>query len=50
MAEAKEEVVMKSNAKLEEWISEQRRLYAAGELSEWQIKRLEKIRGWTWNQ
>lgn len=29
---------------------QQRRLYAAGELSKWQIKRLEKIPGWAWNQ
>lgn len=40
----------KSNASVEAWITEQRRLYAVGELSRWQIARLEKIPGWTWNQ
>jgi len=37
-----------TDAELEAWAEEQRRLYKAGLLVKWQIERLERIPGWTW--
>ena len=34
----------------EDFIREMREKYAAGELPEWQIKRLNQIEGWTWTE
>ena len=38
----------KAKSKIAAWIDEQRDLFAAGELPNWKIQRLEKIPGWTW--
>lgn len=41
-------VAVKSDADMEAWVAEQRRLYAAGQLPQWKVRRLEQIPGWTW--
>ena len=33
---------------IDDWVKEQKRMYAEGKLSENQIKQLEGIKGWTW--
>lgn len=33
---------------IEKFVEEQRRLYAAGELAQWKIDRLERTPGWSW--
>lgn len=44
------DVVTATESEIEAWIGRHRRLYAAGELPEWKIKRLEKIPGWSWGE
>lgn len=38
----------KSDEELIAWVAKQRLLYAAGDLPEWCVERLEKIPGWKW--
>lgn len=33
---------------IDQWINEARKMYAAGEFPEWQIKRIERMPGWSW--
>ncbi len=40
----------RTDAEIEKWATEQRSLYAAGKLSKWKIKMLEKIPGWSWSE
>ena len=35
---------------IERFVEQQRRLYAAGKLAHWKIKRLERIPGWSWGE
>jgi hypothetical protein len=44
------EMTLHTDFATEEMIAEWRRLYAAGALPAWQIKRIERVPGWSWNE
>jgi hypothetical protein len=45
---ARKAIARMTDKEVEKWIKAQQKLYAAGELPQWKIKRLEAIEGWTW--